>query len=167
LIHISELAWYRVGHPKEVLRVGEQVKVLVLKVNRKRKRIGLSLKRLQPHPWENIEERYHADQLIEGKVVRVTDFGAFVELEPGVEGLLHYKHLPRTTADDPRKVVNEGEVHLLRIIHIDPEQRRVRLSMRAVSPEEQLEWMARRAEEETARVLDDTIGLAELLDEEE
>jgi small subunit ribosomal protein S1 len=167
LIHISELAWYRVGHPKEVLRVGEQVKVLVLKVNRKRKRIGLSLKRLQPHPWDDIEERYHSDQLIEGKVVRVTDFGAFVELEPGVEGLLHYKHLPRTTADDPRKVVNEGEVHLLRIIHVDPEQRRIRLSMRAVSPEEQLEWMARRAEEETARILDDTIGLAELLEEEE
>jgi small subunit ribosomal protein S1 len=167
LIHISELAWYRVGHPKEVLRVGQPVQVLIHRVNRKRRRIGLSLKRLTPHPWETIEERYHQDQLIEGKVVRVTDFGAFVELEPGIEGLLHYKHLPRTTADDPRKVVSEGEVHLLRIINIDREQRRIRLSMRAVSPEEQLEWMARRAEEEAASVLDDTIGLAELLDEEE
>jgi small subunit ribosomal protein S1 len=167
LIHISELAWYRVGHPKEVLRVGQPVEVLVHRVNRKRRRIGLSLKRLTPHPWETIEERYHQDQLIEGKVVRVTDFGAFVELEPGIEGLLHYKHLPRTTADDPRKVVSEGEVHLLRIINIDREQRRIRLSMRAVSPEEQLEWMARRAEEEARSVLEDTIGLAELLDEEE
>ena len=167
LIHISELAWYRVDHPKEVLRVGQPVEVLVLKVNRRRRRIGLSLKRLRPHPWDQIEERYRQDELVEGKVVRVTDFGAFVELEPGIEGLLHYKHLPRTTVDDPRKVVNENEVHLLRIINIDTEQRRIRLSMRAVSAEEQLEWMARRAEEATAQVLDDTIGLAELLDEEE
>jgi small subunit ribosomal protein S1 len=167
LIHISELAWYRVGHPKEVLRVGQPVEVMVLRVNRKRRRIGLSLKRLVPHPWENITERYQQDELIEGKVVRVTDFGAFVELEPGIEGLLHYKHLPRTTVEDPRKVVNEGEVHLLRIINIDSEQRRIRLSMRAVSTEEQLEWMARRAEEEAASIIDDTIGLAELLDEEE
>ena len=167
LIHISELAWYRVDHPKEILRVGQPVEVLILKVNRKRRRIGLSLKRLKPHPWDQIETRYRQDELVEGKVLRVTDFGAFVELEPGIEGLLHYKHLPRTTVDDPRKVVSEGEVHLLRIINIDTEQRRIRLSMRAVSPEEQMEWMARRAEEETAQVLDDTIGLAELLDEEE
>jgi small subunit ribosomal protein S1 len=167
LIHISELAWYRVDHPKEILRVGQPVEVLILKVNRRRRRIGLSLKRLKPHPWDQIETRYRQDELVEGKVLRVTDFGAFVELEPGIEGLLHYKHLPRTTVDDPRKVVSEGEVHLLRIINIDTEQRRIRLSMRAVSPEEQMEWMTRRAEEETAQVLADTIGLAELLDEEE
>lgn len=166
LIHISELAWYRVDHPKEVLRIGQEIEVLILKVSRKRKRIALSLKRLQPHPWETVAERYQENQLVEGKVVRVTDFGAFVELEPGIEGLLHYKHLPRITDQDPHKVVSEGEVHLLRILGIDPERRRIRLSMRAVRPEEQMDWMARRAEAAES-LQDEIIGLDDLTGEEE
>ena len=163
LIHISEFAWHRIEHPKEMLRVGEEVRVKVIKVNQKRKRVGLSLKRLTPHPWETVDERFQVNQLIEGKITRVTDFGAFVEIEKGIEGLLHVKQLPRQAIPDPQKVVAEGEVHLLRITSIDAKKRRIRLSMRAVSPEEQMEWMARRAE----RPESDAIGLADVVGEEE
>jgi len=164
LIHISELAWYRVEHPKEILRVGQEVRVYVLKVNRKRKRVALSLKRLAPHPWTTIEERYQENQLVEGKITRIASFGAFVEIEPGIEGLLHVRHLPRAAEQDPSKVVSVGEVHLLRILSIDPDQRRIRLSLRAVTPEEQMDFMARRAAVES---FEDTVGLADVVGEEE
>jgi small subunit ribosomal protein S1 len=167
LIHISELAWHRVAHPKEVLRVGQNVQVYVLKVNHKRKRVALSLKRLIPHPWSSIEERYHENQLIDGKVTRITSFGAFIELEPGIEGLLHIRHLPRAAEQDPNKVISVGEIHLLRILNIDADRRRIRLSMRAVTPEEQMDFMARRAMERAAEPLEDTVGLADLIGEEE
>lgn len=166
LIHISELAWHRINHPKEVLRVGQHVQVYVLKVNRRRKRVSLSLKRMTPHPWSTIHERYQVDQLVEGRITRVVSFGGFVELEPGIEGLLHVRQLPGTARDDPNNVIAEGEAHLLRILDIDAERRRIRLSMRAVKPEEQMEWMAAHAEKASALV-EETIGLAELIDEEE
>lgn len=164
LVHISELAWHRVEHPKEVLRVGQEVSVYVMKVNRKRKRVALSLKRLAPHPWTTIEERYQENQLVEGKITRIASFGAFVEIEPGIEGLLHVRQLPRVADQDPSKVVSVGEVHLLRILSIDPVQRRIRLSMRAVTQEEQMDFMARRASVEE---LEETVGLADLIGEEE
>jgi small subunit ribosomal protein S1 len=167
LIHISEFAWHRISHPKEMLRVGQEIQVYVLKVNRKRKRVALSLKRLTPHPWETVNERYHVNQLVEGQITRVTDFGAFIEIEKGIEGLLHTKHLPRRADPDPRKVLAEGEKHLVRIINIEQKKRRIRLSLRAVSPEEQMEWMINRAAEESVIPADEAIGLAELIDEEE
>ncbi|MBN1317166.1 MAG: S1 RNA-binding domain-containing protein [Anaerolineales bacterium] len=167
LIHISEFAWHRINHPKEMLRVGQEIQVYVLKVNRKRKRVALSLKRLAPHPWETVNERYHVNQLIEGQITRVTDFGAFVEIEKGIEGLLHTKHLPRRADPDPRKVLAEGEKHLVRIINIEPKKRRIRLSLRAVSPEEQMEWMINKAAEVSVIPADEAIGLAELIGEEE
>ena len=163
LIHISELAWHRVSHPKEVLRVGQEIQVYLLKVNRKRKRIALSLKRLTPHPWLSVGERYQVHQLVEGLLTRVVSYGAFVELEPGIEGLLHVRHLPGGPAQDPHKVVTEGELHLLRVVSIDSKRRRLRLSLRAVTPEEQLDWMAHRAEAEERAI----VGLAELSGEEE
>ena len=167
LVHISELAWHRVDHPKEVLRVGQEVQVYVLKVNRKRKRVALSIKRLTPHPWSSIDERYHENQLVQGKITRITSFGAFIELEPGIEGLLHIRHLPRAAEQDPTKVVSVDEVHLLRVLSVDSDRRRIRLSMRAVTPEEQMDFMAQRAAESTLGLMDDTIGLAELIGEEE
>lgn len=167
LIHISEFAWHRIDHPKELLRVGQEIQVYVLKVNRKRKRVALSLKRLAPHPWETIEERYSVNQLVEGRITRVTEFGAFVEIEKGIEGLLHTKHLPRWADPDPRKVLMDGDKHLLRIINIEPKKRRIRLSMRAVSPEEQMEWMSNKSTAEEIVSAQEAIGLAELIDEEE
>jgi|GEM_PF-123147 len=143
LIHVSELAWQRVDHPKEVVRMGQEVEVYVLKVDRKRERISLSRKKLLPNPWGTVEERYEVGQLVEGRVIRVVDYGAFVEVEPGIEGLLHASQISRTSIGDPREVLREGENHLLRIISIDGDRQRMGLSLKAVTAAEQIEWMTR------------------------
>jgi small subunit ribosomal protein S1 len=144
LIHVSELAWQRVDHPKEVVRIGEEVDVYVLKVDRKRERISLSRKQLLQNPWSTVADRYEVGDLVEGRVIRVVDYGAFVEVEPGVEGLLHTSQISRSTIDNPRDVLGEGETHLLRIINIDSERQRIGLSLKAVTATEQIEWMTRR-----------------------
>jgi small subunit ribosomal protein S1 len=144
LIHVSELAWQRVDHPKEVVRIGEEVDVYVLKVDRKRERISLSRKQLLQNPWSTVADRYVVGDLVEGRVIRVVDYGAFVEVEPGVEGLLHTSQISRSTIDNPRDVLGEGEMHLLRIINIDSERQRIGLSLKAVTAAEQIEWMTRR-----------------------
>ncbi|MDT8305302.1 MAG: S1 RNA-binding domain-containing protein [Anaerolineae bacterium] len=147
LIHVSELAWQRVEHPKEVVRMGEEVEVYVLKVDRKRERISLSRKKLLQNPWTTVAERYDVGQLVEGRVIRVVDYGAFVEVEPGVEGLLHTSQISRSNIDNPRDVLREGETHLLRIISIDAERQRIGLSLKAVTAAEQIDWMTRREQE--------------------
>ncbi len=144
LVHISELAWHRVDHPREVIRVGDEIEVYVLKLDRKDQRISLSRKRLLPNPWSTVEERYDIHQLVEGTITRIVDYGAFAEVEPGIEGLLHISQLSRSTVENPSEVVNEGEVHLLRIVSIDPKRQRMGLSLRAVTANEQIEWMAQR-----------------------
>jgi small subunit ribosomal protein S1 len=150
LVHISELAWYRIDHPREVVKVGDEIEVYVLNINADSQRISLSRKRLLENPWDSVEQRYQQNQLVEGKITRIVDYGAFAEIEPGVEGLLHVSQLSRTQVDDPREVVNEGETHLLRVVSIDPDRQRIGLSLRAVNAHEQIEWMAlREAEAET------------------
>lgn len=137
LIHISELAWRRLKRPDEVVQVGDEVEVYILKVDRQRKRIGLSLKRLQPNPWELVEGVYHADQLVEGVVTNVVDFGAFVALDIGIEGLLHVREIADPAPDDPREFIGRGDHLLLRILRIEPHRQRLELSLKAVSTEEQ------------------------------
>ena len=144
LVHISELAWHRVDHPREVIRVGDEIEVYVLKLDREDQRISLSRKRLLPNPWSTVEERYNIHQLVEGSITRIVDYGAFAEIEPGIEGLLHISQLSRSTVQNPNEVVNEGEVHLLRVVSIDPKRQRMGLSLRAVTANEQIEWMAQR-----------------------
>ena len=144
LVHISELAWHRVDHPREVMRVGDEIEVYVLKLDRDNQRISLSHKRLLPNPWETVEDRYEVHQLVEGTITRIVDYGAFAEVEPGVEGLLHISQLARSAVQDPHEVVNDGEVHLLRVVSIDPRRQRMGLSLRAVTANEQIEWMAQR-----------------------
>ncbi|MEJ2746441.1 MAG: S1 RNA-binding domain-containing protein [Anaerolineae bacterium] len=157
LVHISELAWHRVEHPREVVKVGDEIEVYVLKLDREDQRISLSRKRLLPNPWTTVEERYSTHQLVEGTITRIVDYGAFAEVEPGIEGLLHISQLSRSNVQNPREVVNEGEVHLLRVVSIDPRRQRMGLSLRAVTANEQIEWMAQREmEEETAVADDDT-----------
>jgi ribosomal protein S1 len=165
LVHISELAWHRVDHPREVIKVGDEIEVYVLKLDREDQRISLSRKRLLPNPWSTVEERYAIHQLVEGTITRIVDYGAFAEIEPGIEGLLHISQLSRSTVQNANEVVNEGEVHLLRIVSIDPKRQRMGLSLRAVTANEQIEWMAQREvaspekdEEETAV---DTAAVAE------
>lgn len=150
LVHISELAWYRIDHPREVVKVGDEIEVYVLNINPDSQRISLSRKRLLENPWSTVEKRYHQNQLVEGKITRIVDYGAFAEIEPGVEGLLHLSQLSRSQVENAQEVVNEGETHLLRIVSIDPERQRIGLSLRAVNANEQIEWMAMREAEAAA-----------------
>ena len=130
LIHISELSWQRVEHPSDVVKVGDEVEVLVLNVDHQQRRIGLSLKRLQEDPWVGIEERYHVGQLIEATITNVVEFGAFAQVEEGLEGLIHISELAEGHFLHPRNVVKEGDVVTLRILHIDSANRRLGLSLR-------------------------------------
>jgi small subunit ribosomal protein S1 len=148
LIHISELAWHRVNHPREVLNVGDEVQVYILRLDAEGKRIGLSLKRLQENPWARVEEMYHVGQVVEGSVSRVTQFGAFVSLEPGIEALLHTSQLADPQPSDPSLVVHEGQRLLLRVISIEADKQRLGLSLKEVRPEERARWEASRAEAE-------------------
>jgi small subunit ribosomal protein S1 len=142
LIHISELAWRRVRHPREIVKVGDEIDVYVLQLDRQRKRIGLSLKRLQPDPWDLIDEIYTEGQLVTGVVTNVVQFGAFVLLDIGVEGLVHVSELADPPLLDPREVVQRGDELVWRILRIDSFRRRLSLSLKRVSPQERGEWLA-------------------------
>ncbi len=144
LVHISELSWHRIDHPREVVKLGDEVEVYVLGVDQESGRISLSRKKLLPNPWDTVAQRYTQNQLVEGRVTRILDYGAFAEIEPGVEGLLHVSQLSRNPVEDPRAVVQEGEVHLLRVVSIDQKRQRIGLSLKAVTTTEQIEWMAQK-----------------------
>jgi small subunit ribosomal protein S1 len=142
LIHISELAWHRVKHPRELLTVGEEIDVFILRLDREGKRIGLSLKRLQPNPWAMVDEMYHVGQLIEGEVSRVAQFGAFVSLDPGIEALLHTSQMADPAPEDPTGLLAEGQMLLMRIISIESHRQRLGLSLKDVTEEERDRWTA-------------------------
>ena len=150
LIHISQLAWHRVDHPREVLKIGDEIEVYVMRIDHESQRISLSRKKILPNPWDTVMDRYHENQLVEGTVTRLVDYGAFAEIEPGVEGLLHVSQLSRGTVENVSEVVQEGETHLLRIVNIDKKRQRMGLSLKAVTAMEQIEWMAQREIEKAA-----------------
>jgi small subunit ribosomal protein S1 len=140
LVHLSELSWRRVNHPSEVLSVGDEVEVYVLNVDRDRKRIGLSLKRLEVDPWDTIADRYNVGQLVEGTITKLVKFGAFARIfDEDIEGLIHLSELSEERIAHPREVVQEGEVVTLRIIRIDGDQRRIGLSLKRVASTEYLD----------------------------
>jgi small subunit ribosomal protein S1 len=140
LVHLSELSWRRVSHPSEVLEVGDEVEVYVLNVDRERKRIGLSLKRLESDPWSTIAERYHVDQLVEGTITKLVKFGAFARIfDDDIEGLIHLSELSDARIAHPREVVQEGEIRTLRVIRIDPDRRRIGLSLKRVASSDYME----------------------------
>lgn len=145
LIHISELAWHRVNHPEEVVSVGEKVEVYILHLDDSGKRIGLSLKRLQPNPWDIVEETYHIGQLVEGTVSRIEPFGAFVSMEPGIEALLHVSQLSQGEPVEPRELLYEGQRILTRIISIETNKQRLGLSLKEVTEGEMAQWEEHRA----------------------
>jgi small subunit ribosomal protein S1 len=132
LIHISELSWDRVRAPQDVLHPGQEIEVHVLGVNPDEGRIALSLKQMRPNPWLEIESRYEVGQLLEGRVTSVVDFGAFVRVEEGVEGLIHVSELAEGRFLHPRNVVREGDVVQVRVLNLDPENQRLGLSLRQV-----------------------------------
>jgi small subunit ribosomal protein S1 len=130
LIHISEMSWGRVTHPRDVLQSGHEVEVYILGVDRERQRIALSLRRLQPDPWSLVEERYKVGQLVEGTITNVVSFGAFARIEEGLEGLIHISELAEGDFLHPRNVVREGDRVTVRILGIDSARHRLRLSLR-------------------------------------
>ncbi len=142
LIHISELAWHRVRHPREVVQVGHEVDVYVLKLDRANSKIGLSLRRLQPDPWSLVDTKYVIDQRVVGKITNITDFGAFAHLEDGIEGLIHISELSEAEINHPSEVVKRGDRYLLEVIKIEPERQRIGLSLKRVPPDEQAAWLA-------------------------
>ena len=132
LIHISELSWSHVNHPSEVLEIGQDVKVKVLDIDRERQRISLGLKQTQSDPWQQVLESYHEGDEVEGKVTKVVTFGAFVEIMPGVEGLVHISELAQHHVENPREVVSQGDSVKAKIIEVDAERRRLSLSLKRV-----------------------------------
>jgi small subunit ribosomal protein S1 len=136
LIHISELSWSHVNHPSEVLEIGQDVKVKVLDIDRERQRISLGLKQTQSDPWQQVVEQYSQGDVVEGKVTKVVTFGAFVEILPGVEGLVHISELAPYHVENPREVVSQGDTVQVLILEIDAERRRLSLSMKRVEGEE-------------------------------
>ena len=132
LVHLSELSWEHVDHPKEVLKVGQEVKVKVINVDYDRKRIGLSIRQLQPDPWLKRIENIKEGQLVEGTITHLTKFGAFARLDEDLEGLIHISELSEQRVAHPKEVVHEGDVVTLRVIKIDPERHRIGLSLRKV-----------------------------------
>lgn len=140
LIHISELAWHRIRHPREVVSVGDKVKVYILSLDQEGKRIGLSLKRLQENPWERIEEMYHIGQLVAGRVSRLAQFGVFVNLEPGIEALLHSSQISDPAPQNAETLFRVGQTLLLRIISIEADRQRLGLSLKEVTYSERIRW---------------------------
>jgi len=132
LIHISELSWSHVNHPSEVLEIGQDVKVKVLDIDRERQRISLGLKQTQSDPWQQVLDTYSEGDEVEGKVTKVVTFGAFVEILPGVEGLVHISELAQHHVENPREVVSQGDEVKAKIIEVDGERRRLSLSLKRV-----------------------------------
>jgi small subunit ribosomal protein S1 len=132
LVHLSEISWERINHPSEVLKVGQEVKVKVISIDKDKKRIGLSIRQLQSDPWAKQVAAYQVGQLLEGKITRLTKFGAFARLEGDIEGLIHISEISEKRIEHPKEVLHEGDVVTLRVIKIDPDNHRIGLSLRRV-----------------------------------
>src|SRR6266480_1289997 len=148
LVHISQLAWSRVNHPSEVLKVGQEVEVQVLSVDKEKKKIALSIKRAEVDPWTTVEQRYTPGQVVTGTITKIAPFGAFARIEDGIEGLIHLSEL--MPGMDPKSSLHEGQQLQLRILRIDAERRRLGLSLR------QAEEMDKEPPEETTAAIGTT-----------
>ena len=130
LVHISELSWKPINTPDEIVSVGQEVDVYVLKVDAENRKIALSLRRLQPEPWETLNERHVVGDMVDATVTKLTNFGAFARVEDSVEGLIHISELSDRVINHPREVVREGDEVKLKILRIEPERRRLGLSLK-------------------------------------
>lgn len=136
LIHISELSWSTVTSPKDIVNIGQELDVIVYRVDTEEKKIALSLKRLQPEPWATINERYRVGDIVDSTITKLTDFGAFARIEDTIEGLVHVSELTTRRINHPREVVREGDAVRLKIVRIEPERRRLGLSLKRAEEEE-------------------------------
>ncbi|MFO7635534.1 MAG: S1 RNA-binding domain-containing protein [Caldilinea sp.] len=162
LIHLSELSWNRVTHPSEVVKVGEKIKVQILSVDADRRRIGLSLRRLAPQPWEIIDNTYQVGQIVQGRITKLVNFGAFARLvDTGIEGLIHISELAERRVAHPKEVVAEGDVYDLRIIRIESDKRRLGLSLKQALPEPEIDWQIAPSTEQSELVQSEPEPVAE------
>jgi len=137
LLHISEMSWGRIGHPSEVLEERQDIEVKVLGVDKDNERISLGLKQLLADPWEEFAEKHYEGEIVEGKITKIVDFGSFMEIEKGIEGLIHISQLSEKHVKTPDEIVTVGEEREAKIINIDPEQKRVGLSLKGLEEQEE------------------------------
>ena len=158
LVHVSDISWtVRIKHPGEMFKKGDEVEAVVLNIDVENERFSLGIKQLQPDPWETLSERTPVGSRVKGKVTKVTDFGAFVEIEPGIEGLVHVSELKDERVENPRDVVQDGQDVEVKIIDINTQDRKVALSMKALLHEgedDYREYLRKQAEGSKARLGD-------------
>ncbi|MHB1842236.1 MAG: 30S ribosomal protein S1 [Sulfobacillus sp.] len=159
LLHISEMSWSRVRHPSAVLKEGETVEVAVLRLDREKGRVSLGLKQVQANPWQDIDRRFPEGSIVKGEVARLTPFGAFISLEPGVDGLVHISHLSDERIERPDEVVKIGDQIRVKVLRVDPDLQRISLSLKEVAGPGVATVSSRSAGESKATI-------ADMLDEE-
>ncbi len=137
LLHVSEMAWHRIGHPSEVLKEGDQLEVFVLSADKQTEKVSLSLKKVLPNPWANIAEKYPSGKIVDGKVVRLAPFGAFIELEPGVDGLAHISQLADKRINNPAEVLTVGQAVKTKILEFDEAKGKISLTLKGLTEEQE------------------------------
>jgi len=140
LVHISQLDWKKIKHPSEIYSVGDEIQVKVFSVDLERQRVSLSRKALLPSPWETVAENIHPGDYIEGRATRIVDFGAFIALEEGIEGLIHVSQIGYSSSQNPQDAIRPGDTVLLKVLEVNPDRKRIALSMRQVPLERQIAW---------------------------
>jgi len=148
LLHVSEIGWSPVNHPRDVLAVGDKLQVQVIRLDPNEQRIGLSRKRVLPNPWTQVEDHYHVGDIVKAKITRVVDFGAFAQLEPGIEGLIHISELADIAIAEPLKTISSGDEVPVKILRIEPKRQRIGLSRRQVDDSQFDDMLETAAEEE-------------------
>ncbi len=136
LLHITDLSWGRVNHPSELVKLDQELEVMVLDFNENKDRISLGLKQLQPHPWDNVEEKYPVNSIVKGRVVSITDYGAFVELEKGIEGLIHISEMSWSQhIKHPSQILTVGQEVEAVVLNVEPEQKKISLGLKQLEPD--------------------------------
>ncbi|MFG0215047.1 30S ribosomal protein S1 [Brevibacillus porteri] len=161
LVHVSELAWNRVDKPSDVVKEGDKVQVKVLKIDRENERIGLSIKETQAGPWANVAEDFKAGSILNGTVKRLVSFGAFIELAPGIEGLVHISQIANRRVNTPGEVLKEGQEVQVKVLDVVPQEQRISLSIRAVEEDrvEQAERASKREQQQFTQENNQPMGV--------
>ena len=149
LVHLSELSWGRIKSPKEIVSVNDKIDVKVLSFDKEKEKISLSIKQISGDPWLTFNDNYNMQDSFDAKIVNLTDFGAFAELEPGIEGLIHVSQISKKRIAKPADVLNNGDVIKVKLIEVDVEERKLKLSMKAL--EEAKEEVKEDAKEEEVK----------------
>lgn len=165
LLHVSEMGWSRVDHPRDVLTEGDEIDVMVLAVDKEKERISLSLKETLPDPWDTVDERFQVGEVVEATVTRVVDFGAFVKLEDGVEGLVHISQLADRHVNTPSEVVQPGDEVKVKIVSLDKAARRIGLSMKDAEPKPRRQEKPPREQSFSDPNRDDSITLGDVFED--